>query len=205
MSLLLGAADSPHRFGHVSNFGHNGRMDAVPRFRYHPDPIGTGSVRPSNERCEVCGRISGNAYIGPVYSAMVDSPVVCIGCVADGTAAARWTASFTDGHPWAANVSEEIADEVLTRTPGFSGWQQEQWMVHCDDAAIFLGPVGAPELARFPAGATEALRDDLATSTRWPAAEIAGYISSLQSDGMPTGYLFQCRHCETFLGYTDSL
>lgn len=178
-------------------------MRPLPEFRYHPDPVGTGSLVPSDDRCDVCGLISGYIYAGPVYSSSADQPVVCGECIADGSAAERWNAQFTDAHPWAREVREQVAVEVLTRTPGFSGWQQEHWMAHCGDAAIFLGPVGIRELSQLPGEATEAVRIELTSATRWPPEEVDRYIDSLDRNGMPTAYLFRCAHCGTYLGYSD--
>jgi uncharacterized protein CbrC (UPF0167 family) len=179
-------------------------MRPLPEFRYHPDPLGTRSIVPSDDRCVVCGRVSGYIYVGPVYSSSVDTPVVCVECIADGSAAERLNAQFTDAHPWASEVPEEVAVEVLTRTPGFSGWQQEHWLAHCADAAVFLGPVGIRELYHMPSEATEAVRVELMSTYRWPADEVDRYIDSLDRDGTPTAYVFRCRHCGTYLGYSDS-
>jgi uncharacterized protein CbrC (UPF0167 family) len=38
-------------------------------------------------------------------------------------------------------VPREIVTQLLTRTPGFSGWQQERWLDHCADPAM-LHPEG---------------------------------------------------------------
>ncbi len=84
-----------------------------------------------------------------------------------------------------------IIDEVTRRTPGYSGWQQEQWLTHCDDAAMFLGPVGYDELLGDPA-ALELLRQDM-----------GGNVQDLSRDGPPTAYLFQCRHCGVELADWD--
>jgi hypothetical protein len=178
-------------------------MWPLPEFRYHPDPVGTGSVVASDDRCDACGRTAGYVYVGPVYSSKVTRPVVCVNCIADGSAAERWDAQFTDAHPWAGEVPESVAFEVLTRTPGFSGWQQEHWMAHCGDAGVFLGPVGRRELSELPAEATHALRNELMSAGRWPPSEIDRYIDSLDRDGTPTAYLFRCTQCGTYLGYDD--
>ena len=37
---------------------------ALPAFRYHPDPVATGSVRSADEPCQVCGRRRGYLYDG---------------------------------------------------------------------------------------------------------------------------------------------
>ena len=37
-------------------------------------------------------------------------------------------------------------DELIHRTPGYCGWQQEYWRAHCGDYCAYLGHVGAREL-----------------------------------------------------------
>lgn len=39
----------------------------LPKFKYHPDPIQTGSVISSSETCTNCGKRRGFVYIGPIY------------------------------------------------------------------------------------------------------------------------------------------
>ncbi|MCX5096492.1 CbrC family protein [Streptomyces sp. NBC_00365] len=41
-------------------------------------------------------------------------------------------------------------EQVTRRTPGFHAWQDPHWLVHCDDAAAFIGEVGYTELAAHP-------------------------------------------------------
>jgi uncharacterized protein len=117
-------------------------------FRYHPDPIATGSLVASHEACERCGQARGLIYTGPTY-AVAEVEVICPWCIADGSAALDFDAEFTtvDGAP--ADVPATVLDEVLHRTPGFAGWQQERWLFHCSDAAEFLGRVGFRDVAEL--------------------------------------------------------
>ena len=39
----------------------------LPQFKYHPAPLTTGSIAPSDEVCEVCGRVRGYVYRGGTY------------------------------------------------------------------------------------------------------------------------------------------
>jgi uncharacterized protein CbrC (UPF0167 family) len=130
----------------------------LPTFRYHPDPVGTGSFVATRDRCPYCGSDRTYVYDGPVYAIEEPDPP-CPKCIADGSFAARFDAEFTDSAPL-AGLDAEIIDEVTRRTPGYSGWQVEQWMTHCDDAATFLGPVGYQELLGHPE-AMEQLRREL--------------------------------------------
>src|SRR6185369_4098955 len=133
----------------------------LPTFVYHPDPVATGSVVRAEVVCACCGQVRPFGYVGPVFTAETMDGRLCPWCIADGSAAGRFDAVFTDVY-WSvpADVSDEATEVVLRRTPGFSGWQQEHWLHHCGDAAEFHGPVGASELAEFP-DAIDRLRAEL--------------------------------------------
>jgi len=163
----------------------------LPTFRYHPDPVASGSFERSPGRCPYCGLERTYVYIGPVYAIEEPDPP-CPACIADGSFAARFDAEFTDPDPL-DGLDADIIDEITRRTPGFSGWQQEQWMLHCGDAAAFIGPVGFDELQDHPQ-ALASLRSQEGSDDWLPA---------LSRDGSPTGYLFRCRHCGTELADWD--
>jgi len=165
----------------------------LPEFPYHPDPRATGVVEASETVCASCGQGRGFIYTGPVYAAEELVDCLCPWCIADGSAAEKFEAEFTDvGWGVPEDVPRRVIEEVATRTPGFSGWQQEHWLYHCGDAASFLGRVGWRELQAYPE-AIEPLRqgsdDDL---------------EALSADGETTAYLFRCRHCARHLAYADS-
>jgi len=121
----------------------------LPSFRYHPDPVETGSVAPSEAACLCCGRARGFIYVGPVYAERELGEQLCPWCIANGAAAAKFDASFVDGDDLAeADIDEEIVEEVRTRTPGYIGWQQEAWLSHCEDACEYHGPAAAVDLER---------------------------------------------------------
>ena len=174
----------------------------LPSFRYHPDPVGTGSIVEVDEVCPCCERVRGHAYTGPVYS-VEEVESLCPWCIADGSAAARFDADFTDvGDDEHDDVPPEVLVEVRERTPGYSAWQQEHWLYHCADAAAFLGRVGRKELEPYP-DAVEAIRQQYAHV--WPPDEIESHLDSLHMDGAATAYLFRCLHCGTHLAYSDFL
>jgi uncharacterized protein CbrC (UPF0167 family) len=98
-------------------------------------------------------------------------------------------------------VPPAVVDEVLRRTPRFSGWQTERWMFHCGDAAAYLGRVGYEQLV----GHDDA-REMLSAPMReigWTEAQIADYVGWLHIDGDATAYLFRCLRCSTELAYAD--
>jgi uncharacterized protein CbrC (UPF0167 family) len=175
----------------------------LPKFKYHPAPLNTGSIAPSDEVCEVCGTAKGHVYCAGTYG-LRELTSVCPWCIADGSAHEKFDVEFTDrtligGVEWEA-VSQEIADEVAFRTPGFSGWQQERWFTHCGDAAEFLGPMGKEQIERVGPEAMEVLRGESA----YAAKQWKSYYESLDAERGPTAYLFACRHCGKLGGYSDS-
>jgi uncharacterized protein CbrC (UPF0167 family) len=92
--------------------------------------------------------------------------------------------------------------EVVTRTPGFRGWQQAMWLDHCAEPAAFLGRTGARELTELGPQAVEAIRSEQRGSGS-DDVEIDRLVSSLDRDGEPTARVFRCSRCGAFVGYTD--
>ncbi len=95
----------------------------LPIFKYHPDPVATESIVPSDALCVCCGRARGYIYAGPVYSEEELEESLCPWCIADGSAHERFDACFTDEGgigdygTWDL-VPSEIVDEIAYRTPG---------------------------------------------------------------------------------------
>ena len=176
----------------------------LPNFKYHPDPLATGSIEPSENRCLVCGLARGFIYKAQPYAEQELIDVICPWCIADGSAHEKFDAEFTDPDAvgdygnW-EKVDPEIAEEIAYRTPGFTGWQQERWFTHCADAAEFLGLVGHEELNNYGDGAITAIKDEIG----FDGKEWDEYFKSLDRQGEPTAYLFKCRHCGTYGGYSD--
>jgi uncharacterized protein CbrC (UPF0167 family) len=179
--------------------------EPFPSFKYHPDPVATGSIAAEPDMpCLGCNRIRGYIYKGPVFTEknFILDDHLCPWCIADGTAAKLFSATFNytgtiDG------LSEEIRNEVEARTPGFDAWQQEEWLGCCNDAAMFLGVVGAKELKRdFPEAekpVKKYLRDEFDLETD----EANEMFDALSKADQPSAYLFRCLHCQKFLAYVD--
>jgi uncharacterized protein CbrC (UPF0167 family) len=177
--------------------------DTLPSFRYHRDPVATGSLVAADARCPVCNLVRGYTYVGPTY-AIDEVEGLCPWCIADGSAARAYGADFTDieiGVP--AGVAATVLELVSRRTPGFSGWQSEHWTYHCDDACAFLGKVGAEQLASLPDEARTAIAAESRAVDHWSEELLSDVLANLSRDGSPTGYLFQCLHCAAFTGYLD--
>lgn len=177
----------------------------LPTFKYHPDPLATGSIIQSGTVCRCCGEARGYIYTGPVYAIKEYHDYICPWCIADGSAHERLGVFFSDevgvggGGIW-DEVSEEVVEEVAYRTPGFSGWQQEQWWTHCGDAAQFLGRAGKKELEVFGPEAITAIRDSTGLSD---GLEWDRFFAALDKDGSPTAYIFRCSKCGKLGGYQD--
>jgi uncharacterized protein len=180
-----------------------GMTESLPLFRYHPDPVATGSVVPSVSPCLACGRARGFTYVGPVYAVEEPTDGLCPWCIADGTAASAFDAEFTDA---ALDVPTDIAvsviDELLRRTPGYNSWQQDRWLYHCADACAFLGAVGRHELEDHR-DAREMLRHEH-DGFGWNERQVEAYLEALSTDGSPTAFLFRCLHCAAYLAYSDA-
>ena len=178
--------------------------DALPTFRYHPNPLETGCIVLSPAICRRCKSPRGYIYTGPVFAEEELEEAFCPWCIADGSAAAAFDAEFTDrgavgNYGTWEPVPEAVSEEIALRTPGFSGWQQELWWTHCGDGAAYLGRAGRAELETQWARAIPVLKTEARqTDQSWPR-----YLKMLDAEGSPTAYIFQCRHCGALGGYSD--
>ncbi|GIF64607.1 UPF0167 protein [Asanoa ishikariensis] len=178
-------------------------------FRYHPDPIATGSAERAEHVCHVCGQHREVRYTGPIYGRRAEN--LCLDCIHSGEASralgiggdeVAQPADFTDAVGVPDDVPPEVVMEITRRTPGFVGWQQESWLFHCADGAAFLGPAGYRELAAHP-DAVDMIRADLRRSG-WAEQYAEDFIRSLDRTGEPTAYLFRCLRCGAHLASWDS-
>lgn len=166
-------------------------MSDFPLFTYHPDPIATGSIIPSEDLCECCGRARGYVYCTTPYGEK-EIESVCPWCISDGSASKKLGASFSDSRPLSqAGISQHIIDEVTLRTPGYMSWQQESWIACCDDACEFHGDADAGELARLNANNHGRSAKDFDLSIE-DFEEMLFYYAP---KGSPAIYKFKCKHC----------
>jgi uncharacterized protein CbrC (UPF0167 family) len=164
----------------------------LPAFRYHPDPIATGSVERSDAECRCCGQRRGYIYICNSFCEEELDEALCPWCIADGSAAQKFDATFSDGHPLSkAGVPEAVIEEVTCRTPGYISWQQDKWLCCCGDACEFHGRPTREQLAALPGPLEE-----VASITHWSPEEWAKYVQKYVPGSMSMGiYHFVCRHC----------
>jgi len=179
-------------------------MPTLPYFRFHPDPIATGSIIPSDEPCDCCGHARGFVYEGPTYRTVAVNPRICPWCIADGSAHEKLNATFQDedrigGNEW-DKVPQSTIEEIAYRTPGFCGWQAEYWWSHCGEAACYLGSVTPEGLVAAGPEAVEAIRESIGLTV---GDEWNNFFGALDNEGSWLAYLFRCSKCGALGGYQD--
>lgn len=119
---------------------------SFPTFRYHPDPLKTGSIKESSEACECCNRTRGYIYTGSIYGVRNVSNL-CPWCISNGDAHKKFEVEFPSlmppvidpNNPVKFECSDAAFDELLYRTPAFSSYQEIEWPNHCKDFCEFHG------------------------------------------------------------------
>lgn len=168
----------------------------IPVFKYHPDPFATGVFRELEEpaACPCCGKETDVVYEGPFYC-VDEVEHLCPGCIASGAAAEKFDGEFQDSASTDEVDDPARLDELVHRTPGYCGWQQEYWRAHCDDFCAFVGYVGYEDLKAL--GVLEEVLED---------PNLDDWIQENLEDlgnGSLQGYLFRCLHCGKHLLHVD--
>ncbi len=167
----------------------------LPVFKYHPDPFATGVFRELEEpaACPCCGKETDVVYEGPFYC-VDEVEHLCPGCIASGAAAEKYDGAFQDSESTDEVDDPAKLDELVSRTPGYCGWQQEYWRAHCGDFCAYLGYADYQGLV--DRGVLEEVLED---------PELDDWLrNNPQSLGCnPYGYLFRCLHCGKHLICTD--
>ena len=167
----------------------------LPEFRYHPDPLASGSVEASEVRCACCGERRGSIYTGTPYAQENLTASICPWCIADGSAHRKFDATFVEAESL-SDLPEEIAGTVRTRTPGYASWQQEEWPVCCNDATAFLQPAGLADLRHIDHYEWEGLlMGHIVHEMGISGGAARRLLESLDRDHGPTAYVFRCLHC----------
>lgn len=182
-------------------------MNKLPVFKYHPDPLKTGMVKPSEKQCICCNQKRGFIYVGPVDSdkdGFTDDALdeaLCPWCIADGSAHEKCGATFHHGFTdW--NIADSIKNEIYTRTPDFYSWQQEDWIVHCADVCEYHGMATARYLRD---GITKEQKAAIREELQLDETEWANLMSSITKENEDCVlhhtelHIFICRHCKLSL------
>jgi uncharacterized protein CbrC (UPF0167 family) len=176
----------------------------LPQFRYHPDPIATGSIAASDATCRCCRQPRGYIYTGPVYAEKDLDDAICPWCIADGAANRKFDANFVDSEAFDDGAPEAAIDEITERTPGFNAWQGERWPVCCDDATAFAGPAGITEIRRDYRELEGAVLSHIIYDMSISGGAATRLLQSLDKDKGPTAFFFRCLHCERHHLYVDT-
>lgn len=173
------------------------RLKDLPFFKYHPDPLETGSFEEGEEKiCPCCGNKSKVYYSSfPYCSENVE--YICPTCISNGEAARKFDAEFVQNAEWHGENDKEKDDELFHRTPGYMSWQGEYWLSCCDDYCAYMGTVGTRELKAMDI-ADEVIEEYV---KRGAFEDIGEY---LVKDGPMCGYLFKCIHCGKYHLWVDA-
>ncbi len=175
----------------------------LPTFRYHPDPLASGSIVAGTRACACCRQARGHVYVGPVYAEADLDGALCPWCIASGAAHARLGATFVDSEAFDDSADAACCDEIVERTPGFNAWQPERWPSCCGEPAAFVTPAGIAEIRsrfRYQEGP---LMSYIVQELGISGGAATRLLESLKRDHGPTAYVFKCLHCDNHPVYVD--
>ena len=176
------------------------KNESLPYFKYHPDPLKTGMFEEKIGKCSVCKKQREIFYVGPFYSEK-EVKNLCPWCIKDGNAAKKYKGAFHDSHSVEKDFGSQNLDELIYRTPGYKGWQQEYWLSHCGDFCAFLGYVRWEEINELK----DELNDDIEKLIAELRLTYKEFKESLSDEGFSQGYLFQCLKCGKYRLSFDTL
>lgn len=161
----------------------------LPKFKYNLNPIENRIIVRKEAICSCCNEKTEFVYEGPFYS-IEDVEVICPWCIEDGKAAQKYYGRFQDTSACEKVIGKESLDELIYRTPGYSGWQQEVWLSHCGDFCAFIGYVGWSEIEELVNELEEDL-DKIKRAYKLTQEELENALEY----GSLQGYLFKCVVC----------
>jgi hypothetical protein len=172
----------------------------LPEFNYHPEPLKTGSVVASDKACECCGEGRGFLYEGSIFGRRCVERL-CPWCIADGSAAEKFEVDFYGLMSlFDAGVPEDAIREVKERTPGYTSWQDPDWLAHCGDACEFRGVAPAEEIHNLSGERFEAI----AERTLLGPENLRLVCENYHPEGAALLWKFVCRHCGEVLYHFDA-
>ncbi len=167
------------------------KMSSIPEFKYNPNAEKLGIIKRQKTKCPVCNKERDAVYEGPFYTSE-EIEGICPWCIKDGSAAKKYDGEFQDAASCDSVNRQEYLIELTTRTPGYSGRQQERWLSHCGDFCAFKNYVGWTDIK----GLNDELTNDLDGIKTDYGLTQEQLEKSLQKNGSMQGYLFQCLHCK---------
>jgi len=153
-------------------------------------------VEESEVKCSCCNQHRGYIYILSLDGADQDTlsdEFVCPWCIHNGEAAKKYGVEFGRPEDW--KIPKDVIDELRFRTPGFLSWQNEDWLVHCNDACEYHGMATASYLAKV----TDEQKAQLLELTQFSEDTWKQLMDSApEPDAFiddPQIFIFRCRHC----------
>jgi uncharacterized protein CbrC (UPF0167 family) len=168
----------------------NGEMTSIPDFKYNPNALNLGIIKSQKTMCPVCIKEREAVYEGPFYSSE-EVEGICPWCIQDGSAAKKYDGYFQDSESCDSVARREYLIELITRTPGYSGWQQERWLSHCGDFCALKSYVAWADIKDLKGELTNDF-NQIKTNYGLTQEELE---NSLIDNRSMQGYLFQCLSC----------
>ena len=170
----------------------------LPTFKYNPNPIKLGVITEEETICPVCEKKRDFVYEGPFF-AVEEIEGICPWCIADGSAAKKYDGEFQDVQSCEEVDQEAYVDELIYRTPGYTGWLQEYWLSHCGDFCSIIDYVGWDEIKHLEVE----LKDDIDKICEDYQLTFQEFKDTLEIDGDLQGYLFKCNSCKQHRLHAD--
>ncbi len=176
----------------------------LPKFKYHPDPLKTGSIELKETECPVCGKHSNYSYFGPFYSYEYEGEErrICPNCIADGSAAKKYEGEFTTIDECDVE-NDDYKNELTKKTPGFYSIQEDHWMDHCGDFCEFIGKIGQVSGVEIGEFIEDIVPDDIQEVLDILRIEKDNLEEFMRNHGDIQGYLFKCLKCGKKRFYID--
>jgi len=172
----------------------------LPTFKYQPNCYNNGVFEKAKAGvpaiCQCCGKVT--EYFYSTMYCRENVHCLCPDCISSGTAAEKFNGSFIQD---AEEIEDRVSntDELFSCTPGFTSWQGENWLAHCNDYCAFIGNVGIKELEEM--GITQEVLSDYVEMGEYDIDDVRSY---LEKAGSMTGYLFQCLRCRKYRLWVDA-
>ncbi|MGY2643364.1 CbrC family protein [Bacillus inaquosorum] len=163
---------------------------SLPTFKYNPNPFALNVISKEKTTCPVCKQEREYVYEGPFYS-IDDVEGICPWCISDRSAAKLYDGEFQDPGRCDEVENETFIDELIHRTPGYFGWQQEYWLSHCGDFCAIVQYVGWKEISHLE----DELDNDINSICNDYRMTREEFKSWLVNNGTLQGYLFKYLHC----------
>ena len=176
-----------------------------PQFKYHPNAYSLDIFVQEDGVCSICHKQRDLKYDCSFYS--VDEPdYICPWCIVNGAAAEKYKGDFNDycsiesvspdPNDPPSSIDEKLLDEICSRTPSYVSWQQQVWLVHCNEPCKFIHYATSELLEPI---LPEVLED--IENSGMPLEWVQHHLTA-ESDF--SGYLFQCVHCGKHRLHLDS-